>query len=119
MGGLRTATPPLPQRGMAADNDSTGTPTRHTSGTDGARPKNGALAHREYGLLAPTAMAVNPADTGDPGIADGHEATGGLARQDGRETEEGDETRQCALPARGMRGASDEGRRPPRTFVCA
>ena len=38
MGGPRMAPPPRPQRGTAADNGSTGTLTRHTAGTDGARP---------------------------------------------------------------------------------
>ena len=75
MGGLRTATPPLPQRGMAADNDSTGTPTRHNYGTDGARPENGALAHRKYGLLAPEDPASNSAAVETQGIGDSPEGT--------------------------------------------
>ena len=76
------------------DNGSAETSLRHTAGTDGARPKHGALAHREYGLLAPAGTAVDPADTGDPSSKTGHGATGG---QDGREPEEeGDETQQRA-----------------------
>ena len=80
---------PHQQQGTAANNGSTGTPTRHTSGTDGATPKHGALARRKYGLLAPTGTAVDLADAGDPGSADGHEASGELARQVEMETEEG------------------------------
>ena len=89
--------PPRPQRGMAAENGSVGTLTRHSSVTNGIRPENGALACRKYGLLAPTGTAVNSVNTGNPGSEDGHEATGGLTGQDGRETEEGDETWHDAL----------------------
>ena len=71
------------------------------------------LARREYGLLAPMGTVVHPADAGDLGSEDGHEATLGTAEQARRETEEGDETRQSALPACGMQEANDEGRRPP------
>ena len=64
MGGLRTLLPPRPQWGTAADDGSAGTPTRHTAGTDSARPEHGALASRKYNLLAPTGPAINPADVG-------------------------------------------------------
>ena len=90
--GRRTAPPPLPQRGLAADNGSAGTPTRHTSGTDVARPEHGALARREYGLLVPTGAAVDPADAGDLGSEDGPESTRGAAGKARRETEEGGKT---------------------------
>ena len=89
MGGPRTAALPRPHRGTAAEESSVGIPTRYTDGTDGARPEHGALARHEYGLLALTGTAVDPADAGDPGSADGHEATGEQAGQDGKETEEG------------------------------
>ena len=108
------ALPPRPQRIMAADTDSLGTPTRHTAGTDGARPKHGALARREYGLLAPTGTAVNTAAAGDQGSRDGHKATRGTANQARRETGEGGGTRQRAFPACSMRGVNNEGRRPPK-----
>ena len=104
---------PRPQWGTAADNGSSGTPTRHTSGTDVARPEHGALARREYGLLSPTGMAVDPADAGELGNKDGHESTRGTAGHYRRETEEGDETRQRTLPARIMQGSNDKGRIPP------
>ena len=87
---------------MAVDNDIAGTPTRHTDSTDGARPEHGTLACREYGLLAPTGTAVNPADAGDPRSEDVHESTRGAAGQDRMETEEGDKTRQHTLPESGM-----------------
>ena len=66
MGGTRTAPPPRPQRGTAVDDSSAGIPTRNTNSTDGARPEYGALARREYGLLAPTRTAVNLADAWGP-----------------------------------------------------
>ena len=113
MGRLRTAAPPRPQRETAADNGSVGNPIRHTAVTEGARPENGALARPEYGLLTLTVSAVNPDDVGDLGSENGHEATRGTCDQARRETEEGDKTRQRALPARGMRGINDRERRPP------
>ena len=67
---------------MAADNGSAGTLIRYTAGTDSARPKNGALARQEYGLLELMGMTVNPANAGDPGSADSHGETGEQARQD-------------------------------------
>ena len=72
MGGTKTA----------AETCSAETPLRHTTGTDGARPEHVALARREYGLLAPMGMTVNPANAGDPGSADSHGETGEQARQD-------------------------------------
>ena len=33
----------------------------HSNGADRARPKHGALAHREYGLLAPQELVGDPA----------------------------------------------------------
>ena len=64
-----------PTQGHGSRRWQCGTPTRHTAGTDGARPKHGALARREYGLLAPKGMEVDPADTGDSGSEEIHEAT--------------------------------------------
>ena len=76
MGGPKTTAPLRPQRDTAVDNGSAGTRTRHTASADSARPKHSALARRRYGLLAPTGAAVDPVNVGDPGIEDGHEATG-------------------------------------------
>ena len=84
MGGPRTELPPRPQRGTAADGISTGTPTRHTAGTDDARPDHGTLLRRKYGLLAPTGTAVDPSNAGEPGSTDGHEATWEQAGPNGR-----------------------------------
>ena len=75
MVGPRTATLPRPQLGTAADDGSAGTPSSHTAGTGGARPEHGALVCREYGLLAPAGMVVDPADAGDTGSEAGHGAT--------------------------------------------
>ena len=82
IGRPKTAALLCPQRGTAAENSRVGTPTRHISGTDGARPEHSALARRKYNLLAPTGTAVDPADAGDPGSTAGHGATG---EQDRRE----------------------------------
>ena len=75
------AEPPRPQGGTAADNNSAETPPRHTAGTNSARPEHGALARREYGLLAPMGAVVDLAAMGDQGSEDGHEATMGTAGQ--------------------------------------
>ena len=107
MGGPGMAAPPRPQQDMAADNGSTGTLTRHTAGTDSARPEHGALARCKYGLLVPTRPAVDPDNAENLGSEDGHEATRGKAGQARRETEEEDKTQQRVLPARGMQGAND------------
>ena len=112
MGGPETAPPPRPQQGTSADGNSAGTLLRNISGTNSARPNHGVLARREYGLLAPTGPAVDPAATGDQGSGDGHEATRGTVDQAQRETEAGDRTRQHAFPARSMQGADDKERRP-------
>ena len=79
------AAPPQPQLGTKAGDGSVGTPKRHTTGMNGARPKHGALACREYGLLAPMWMAADQANVRDPRRADGHESIEEQARQDGRE----------------------------------
>ena len=81
MSRLRTAETPRPQRVMVADEGSAETPSRHTSGTNSARPNHGALTRREYSLLAPVGTAVDPADKRDPGSAAGHGATGNQGRR--------------------------------------
>ena len=107
MGSPRKVPPLFPQRGMSADDGSVGTPTRHTAGTDGARPEHAPLACRKYGLLVPTGTTVDLADVGDPGIKAGHGATGD---QDEREPEEGDKSQQRVLPAIGRNGIEDNRR---------
>ena len=77
---------PRPQQGKMADNNIAGTKLRHTAGTDGARPEHGALARREYSLLAPTGTAVDPAAAGDRGSREGHVATRETADQARRDT---------------------------------
>ena len=113
MGGPRTSAPPHSQRDTVAGDGSAGTPTRHTASTDGVRPEHGAIARREYSLLAPTGPVVYPSHAGDHGSAAGHGATWEQAGQDRRETEEGEKTRQRALPARSMQGDRDEVRGSP------
>ena len=63
---------------------------RNTAGTDGARPKHGALARRKYGLLAPMGQAVDPVAAGNQVSGDGHEATRGTAKRAQRDTEAGE-----------------------------
>ena len=111
MGRPRMVAPPRPQPGTAADDDSAGTLPRHTAGTNVARPKHGALARRKCGLLAPTGMAVDQADAGDPVSAAGR---GAMGNQDGKEPEEKYKTLQRALPVRGTRDAGDVGRGLPK-----
>ena len=77
----RTRTAACPQRGTGANTNSVGTKPRHTDGTDGTRPKHGALARHKYGLMALPGSAVDPADMGDQEIGDGHGATGEAADQ--------------------------------------
>ena len=85
--------------------------SRHTTGTNSARPKQGVLARHEYGLLMPTGNLVNPADVGDPCSK---AVKGGTWDQDGRKPEEGDEKHQRALFEGGRYGIGDEGRGPPK-----
>ena len=104
---------PRPQQGTTAENNNMGTLLRHTTVTDGARPKHSALARREYSLLAPTGTVFNPAAARDQVSGDGHEAIRMTANQSRRETGEGGGTRQHALQGRSMQGAHDKDQRPP------
>ena len=61
----------------------------------------------KYGLMELAGTAVDPANTGDTGSEASH---GSTADQDGMELEEGYETLQRAVPARGNNGAGDEAR---------
>ena len=94
----RQRTEELPGRvETAEDNSRAGPRPRQSHGTDGARHEQGALALREYDLLASEATKGGPANAGAAGSKDGH---GALANREGTETEEeGDETPQSALPA--------------------
>ena len=78
---MGTSAPPHPQWGTAADKDSAGSMHRHTNGADSARPKNGMHTRREYGLLAPTEPAENPAAAGTKVSKDSHEANMDTANQ--------------------------------------
>ena len=72
---------------------------RNPDGTNGARPKHGALARREYGLLAPEEPAGDPAAVELQECGDGHEATMGTGLPDVKETDTGYQTRQRKLLA--------------------
>ena len=111
MGKTRMEEPTFPHQGIVEGNGSVETPSRHTSGTDGARPKQGALARREYGLLAPSGTAADPADAGNPGSEAFHRATG--EKDGGESEEEEDETQHRALPACGSNVIGDNGRGLP------
>ena len=54
------APPSIPQQGTAADIYSAETLHRHNDDADSARPKHGALAHRECILLVPAEPAGDP-----------------------------------------------------------
>ena len=100
----------------AEEDGSTGPWPQQSHGADGARSEHGALARREYDLLALEATKGGPANSGAAGSKDGH---GALANREGTETEEeGDKTPQCALPARENKGVEDEARGPPE-WSCA
>ena len=107
------APPTRPKRGKTADNNSVGTPIRHTAGANGARTEHGALAHHKYGLMPLTGTEVESSDAGDQGYKDGHEATRGTANLAPRDTDKGDKTWQHTLPERSMQGLHNEGRIPP------
>ena len=93
IGGPRTAEPPRPQRGTAADNGIAETPPRHTavtSGTSGARPEHGTLARRKYDLLAPEEPAGNLAAAEPQDSEYSPEETIGKRVPDRKETDMGE-----------------------------
>ena len=97
---------------MAVDAGSAENLPRHTASTDSSRPEHGALARSEYGLREPTGTAVDQADAGDTVSEAVHGTT---AEQDGTEPEEeGEETLQRALPARGNNGVGYKARGLPK-----
>ena len=49
----KPAAPPVTQQGIVEGDRVKVNTQRHPDGADAARPKNSALARREYGLLAP------------------------------------------------------------------
>ena len=76
---------------------------------DGARSEHGALARREYSILALDATKGGQANAGAAGGEDNH---GALANQEGTE-EEGDETPQCTLPVQEANVGNNEAILPP------
>ena len=86
---------------------------RHPNGADDSRPKHGALAHREYGLLSPEDSAGDPAaaelwDCGD--CPKDTMVTGG---PDKRATKNRDQNGQRALLACGQTEDADVKIGPP------
>ena len=97
MGGQRTEEPPDTTE-TAEDDSSAGPRLKQANGANGTSSEHGALAHREYDLLASEATEGGPANAGAFGSEDGH---GALANREGTETEEEeDKTPQRTLPAR-------------------
>ena len=82
--GKEPVAPQIPQRGILGGEIGEVSTQGHPDGANAAKPKLSTLARREYGLLAPTGPAVDPADAKDPGIVAGHGAT---REQEGREPE--------------------------------
>ena len=79
---------------MAAGDGGAGYPPEHFDGAYGARSEHGALARREYDLLASEMSERGPASAGPAAREDGHGATNHSA---GRTREEGeDENPRCA-----------------------
>ena len=100
---------PSPQRGTAADRESSETQHRHP---DGARTEHGALVRREYSLLAPAEPAGDPDSVGTQVSRGGYESTMGTDDQYQRATETGDGTGQRALLVRNMPVDKNEERSP-------
>ena len=115
MGGQRTEEPPDTTE-TAEDNGSAGSRLQQSDGADRTRSKHGALARREYDLLASEATEGGPDNTVANGSKEGHEA---WANREGTEMEEeGEETPQRALPARDTNGGETKERGPPEQ-LCA
>ena len=61
------AAPLIPQRGTEKGERGEVITKSHSNGDDGARPKQGALVRRKYGLLAPYEPTGDPAAAGPYG----------------------------------------------------
>ena len=86
----------------------------HSGGGDGARPKHGALARREYGLLPPEEPAGDPAAAEPQERRGGHEANMGTGGPEVTETDTGDINGKRALILCSHPEDSDEKQRPPK-----
>ena len=83
------AAPQIPQRGTADEYIGEVSTQRHPDSADGVKPKHGALACREYSLLAPEELAGNPATAGDQGGGEIPGDTTGTGGTYGREMGKG------------------------------
>ena len=69
--------PPSTQQGTAEGERGEVSTQRHPNGSDVARPKHSALAHREYGLLTPEDASGDPAVVWTQGSRDTHKGQHG------------------------------------------
>ena len=88
-------------------------PRRHPDGTNGARPEHGALARREFGLLALEEPAGESAVAEPQGSGDSPKDTTGTGDTDGRETGTRERNGQHTLLARGQIEGGEEDQGPP------
>ena len=112
--GQDSAAPPSVLRGTEEEGigESTqGSTQRHSKGAAGARPKHGALARREYGLLAPERPAGDPSAAKPQGSGDEPEDITGTVDTNGMETGTEEWNRQHAPPVCG--NPEEEEREPP------
>ena len=87
---------------------------RHSDVVDGARPKHGALARHEYGLLAQEDPAGDPATAEPHGSGDSPKDTLETGCANGRETGTGEQNGQRALFACGQTEDEAEEQVPPK-----
>ena len=83
--GQETAALHFPHRVTAEGERGEVIPQSHPDSVKGARPKHGALARREYGILVPEELAGNPDAEGSQGSWDSPEdtmGTGGTYEKD-------------------------------------
>ena len=99
--GLAPAPSPIPHQDTETGRGSEVSMHRHLEGVYGANPEHGALARREYSLLAPEDPAGDTAAAEPQECGDGHDFTMGTGGPDMRETETGDRNGQLALLACG------------------
>ena len=89
------AAPPSTQRGTAEGERGDVIMQRHSNGVNGARPEQGALVRRKYGLLEPGEPAGDSSAARPKGIGDSPKDTTTTRGTDGRETKTGERNGQC------------------------
>ena len=111
--GQELTAPQIPHRGTAEGGRREVRPHIHPDCANGARPKHGVLARREYGLLALEEPAGDPAATKPQGSKDSPKETLETGSTDGRETRKWERNSQSALFAWGQPEDEAEERGPP------